>query len=324
MQQRFFYGFIAISTVLCIVVMDAYLADTSGAGRFGEIVGRGSLIPVFFAVLVLGGAREMLRLIRATGLHPHSYIAVVMSLLLLLSPWLCAGRLLGERPSDVEGARWQLVWLAALILATVLAQVKRGVTRTAVVDVGVTWLMVLCLGLLPSFAIQLRCSPDLPGADAAWWVLIFLAVVKVSDIGAYLVGSAIGRHKLMPTVSPGKSIEGAVGGILASVLLSVILFALYDVLLSFSSGSSDFAVWLEMVTHGFRQLELWQVIVFGALMSIFGQVGDLFESVLKRAAQRKDSASVLPGFGGMLDLIDSPLVAAPVAWFVLTVCWNAV
>ena len=324
MQQRICYGFIAICTVFCIVLLDAYLADIAGGGRLGELASRGTLIPVFFAVLVFGGALEMLRLIRAAGLRPHGFIAVVMSLVLLLSPWWCAARLLGDRPSDVEGVRWQLVWLAATVLATAVAQLRRGVTRTAVGDMAATWLVVLCLGLLPSFAVQLRCNPDIPGPDAAWWVLVFLAVTKVSDIGAYLVGSAIGRHKLLPAVSPGKSVEGALGGIAAGVLLAVVFFRLYDFLCGLLSRDHDVVLAVEQMTHGFRSLELWQVIVFAVLMPVFGQLGDLFESVLKRAAEQKHSASLLPGFGGMLDLIDSPLMAAPVAWFVLTVCWNAV
>jgi phosphatidate cytidylyltransferase len=172
--------------------------------------------------------------------------------------------------------------------------------------------------------VQLRCNPDVPGPDAAWWVLVFLAVTKVSDIGAYLVGSAIGRHKLLPAVSPGKSVEGALGGIAASVLLAVVFFRLYDFLCGLLSIDHEVTLAAEQMTCGFRSLELWQVIVFAVLMSVFGQLGDLFESVLKRAAEQKHSASLLPGFGGMLDLIDSPLMAAPVAWFVLTVCWNAV
>jgi phosphatidate cytidylyltransferase len=324
MHQRFFYGFIAISAVLCVVLLDAYLADTVGPGRLGQIADRGSLIPIFFAVLVLGGAMEMLRLLRAAGLRPHGIIAVVMSLVVLLSPWLCAAGLIGHRPSDVEGARWQLVWLAAMVLATVLAQLKRGVTSTAVADVGVTWLMVLCLGFLPSFAVQLRSNPDIAGADGAWWVLVFLATVKGSDIGAYLVGSTLGRHKLTPEISPSKSVEGAIGGVAASAVIALLLFKLHSIACHFVPAHHEVAIWLETVAHGFQRLELWQALVFGALMSITGQLGDLFESVLKRAADRKDSASLVPGFGGMLDLIDSPVVAAPVAWFVLTVCWNAV
>jgi phosphatidate cytidylyltransferase len=325
MHQRFLYGFIAICTVFCIVLLDAYLAQSYGHGRFGELLTRGSLIPVFFAVLVLGAAFEMLRLFRTLGLRPHALIAVVMSLVLLLSPWLCAARLLGTRPSEVEGTQWQLLWLAVLMVATAVAQLRRGRIHTAFSDIGATWLMVFYLGLLPSFAVMLRSSPDVSGREAAGWVLIFLLVTKVSDIGAYLVGSAIGRHLLMPAVSPGKTIEGALGGVAASVLLAVVFHRLYFWVSGVYPQHHDAVLAADYFLHGFyRGLELWQAIVFGALMSIFGQLGDLVESLFKRAADQKDSASIVPGFGGMLDLLDSPIMAAPVAWFVLTVWWNAV
>ncbi len=323
MRQRFLYGFMAISTVLCIVVLDAYLADTAGGGPVGELVSRGTFIPAFFILLVAGGLREALRMVRAVGLNPHAGLAVVMSLLMLVSPWLCATRLLGDRPSDVEGVRWQCLWLALLVLATAVAQLRRGVAREAIADIGATWLIVLWLGLLPSFAMQLRCNPDVGGSDGAWWVIIFLALTKVSDIGAYLVGSAMGRHKLLPGVSPAKSVEGAVGGVFASVVTALIVFELYGFVWE-TIVVADPTLGPGTLMHGFWMLNTWQVIVFAIVMSVFGQLGDLFESVLKRAAERKDSASLLPGFGGALDLIDSPLMAAPVAWFILTVCWNAV
>jgi CDP-diglyceride synthetase len=89
-------------------------------------------------------------------------------------------------------------------------------------------------------------------------------------------------------------------------------------------NGSSVLIGLEEVTRTIRSLDLWQAIVFGVLMSVFGQLGDLFESTVKRAAGKKDSASLVPSFGGMLDLIDSPVFAAPVAWFVLTVWWDVV
>jgi len=168
----------------------------------------------------------------------------------------------------------------------------------------------------------LRSDPYIPGPDAAWLVFAFLLITKASDIGAYLVGTTMGRHKLMPAVSPGKSVEGAVGGVIGSVLVALLLWRLYfvgDYLMSDQPGE---VANLSRMTAAFGSLELWQVTVFGLLMSIFGQVGDLFESLLKRVARKKDSAAIVPGYGGVLDLIDSPVLAAPVAWFLLTVWWE--
>ncbi len=325
MQQRFFYGFIAISLVFCTVVLDAFLAAAWPAHwPLKYLVARGTLIPLAFGGLVLAGGLEMLRLMRAAGLNPHGRVAVVMSVVLVLSPWLSAARLLGSSPGAVEGIQWQLVWLVVAILLSALAQARREDTSAVLADLGATWLMVLYLGLLPSFAVQLRASGDVPGESAAWLVLIFLLVTKVSDIGAFLVGSAVGRHKLRPTISPKKSIEGTVGGILASVLLAVVFVRLYFMLPDSISSKSRLLFGIDEITQLFRGLALWQAIVFGALMSISGQLGDLLESAMKRNAGCKDSAAILPGFGGVLDLIDSPVLAAPVAWFLLTVCWDVV
>lgn len=183
-------------------------------------------------------------------------------------------------------------------------------------------MITLYLGLLPSFAMQIRCSSETPVPDGAWLVLIFIAVTKASDIGGYLIGSTIGRHKLLPAVSPGKSIEGTIGGVLTSVLTAVFLRKLYYLLPQIITSQGATIGPLGDIISGFHSLQLWQVIVFGVLMAISGLMGDLFESILKRAARQKDSSSMVPSYGGVLDLIDSPVMAAPVAWFVLTVWWE--
>lgn len=326
MLQRFLYGFIAVSAVICIVVLDWYLAvnPATAGGALGRLISRGSVIPLLFAALVLGGGLEMMRLMRSAGLRPHAFIAVFMSLVLLLSPWLCAAGVLGESPSAVEGLQWQLVWLAVVVLASGVAQLRRGSGDTAIADLGATCMATVYLGLLPSFAMQLRCGPDIPGSEGPWLILMFLAVTKASDIGAYLTGSAVGRYKLLPAISPGKSVEGAVGGVLASTLMAVVFQHFYFFAGTGLPSQLDILSEFEAVTWTVRSLNVWQAVVFGVLMSVFGQLGDLFESILKRAARKKDSASLLPSYGGMLDLIDSPVFAAPVAWFVLTVWWGIV
>lgn len=120
-------------------------------------------------------------------------------------------------------------------------------------------------------------------------VYLFLAIWG-SDSGAYFVGRAFGRHKLAPHLSPKKTIEGSIGGILCAVLL-VVLFNVY-------LGENMLFKYVE-------------VILFGVLISIIGQIGDLAESMLKRFADVKDSGNILPGHGGILDRFDSIIMAAP-------------
>jgi phosphatidate cytidylyltransferase len=135
------------------------------------------------------------------------------------------------------------------------------------------------------------------GALAAWVI-----VVKMGDVGAYIVGRMIGRHKMAPLLSPGKTIEGAVGDLAFSCLGSWLAFQY--VVPRTTSTNLDAGPW-------------WGWIAFGLLVGGAGMIGDLAESLLKRDVGVKDSSPWLPGFGGVLDMIDSLLLAAPVAWF----CW---
>lgn len=123
---------------------------------------------------------------------------------------------------------------------------------------------------------------------------MFLATVKSCDIGAYFIGSAWGKRPLAPEVSPKKTWEGTLGGVGVSAVVAV-LFALFSGIMSVKAA-----------------------VGFGVIVAVAGQLGDLFESMLKRDAMLKDSASLVPEFGGVLDILDSPLAAAPLAWVLLT------
>ena len=126
---------------------------------------------------------------------------------------------------------------------------------------------------------------------------VFLVAVKFTDIGAYFTGSFIGKHKLIGWLSPGKTWEGLIGGLIVS------------------AAASAFVGWiLEIPELGF-----WELVIFGPVVGLAGQFGDLCESLLKRSVQVKDSGSVVPQFGGVLDIIDSPLIAAPVGLIMLAI-----
>jgi phosphatidate cytidylyltransferase len=119
---------------------------------------------------------------------------------------------------------------------------------------------------------------------------MFISVVKFSDIGAYTVGKIFGRHKFSPRISPGKTWEGIAGAIVIAVVASVIFARVFDI------------------------MNIGTAVLFGVVFAFLGQLGDLAESMIKRDVQIKDSAKTLPGFGGVLDLIDSPLATAPLAY----------
>jgi phosphatidate cytidylyltransferase len=136
-----------------------------------------------------------------------------------------------------------------------------------------------------------------PGVEGHFYLVYFVLVTKFSDSGAYVVGSLIGRHKMIPRVSPGKTWEGFGGAIVGSVLASVVFFYFYK---NRMHGMN----W----THAF---------VLGGILGVAAVVGDLIESIFKREAGVKDSGQFFPGIGGILDLLDSLLFNAPIMYLYL-------
>lgn len=128
-----------------------------------------------------------------------------------------------------------------------------------------------------------------------WAVVSVITIAKMSDTGAYFVGRSLGKTKLCPSISPGKTIEGALGGVVFAMVTSCILFA-----------------WLLPMafTHSVSPWEWGKAAIFGAILAVIGIFGDLVESVVKRASQSKDSGSILPGLGGIWDVTDSLLPTA--------------
>jgi phosphatidate cytidylyltransferase len=145
---------------------------------------------------------------------------------------------------------------------------------------------IVYIPLLLSFLIMIRREPD-----GMTWIYFLLAIIFAGDISAYYVGSYLGRHKLNPAVSPGKTIEGAIGGLVGNLLAGAVGIYFFLPTLSWAIG-----------------------IVFFLGVGIAGQVGDLFESELKRSSSIKDSGGLLPGHGGFLDRIDALLFASPVTY----------
>ncbi len=144
------------------------------------------------------------------------------------------------------------------------------------------------LAVIPAWCALTWLHAD--GPNGHRWLLAALAAVWAADTGAYFAGRYLGRHKLAPRVSPNKTIEGLAGGVVAGTLVSM-AFATYA---------------------GARGEELWRVALVAAVAILFSVVGDLYESLLKRQAGKKDSGTLIPGHGGVLDRIDAVLAALPV------------
>jgi phosphatidate cytidylyltransferase len=223
---------------------------------------------------------ELARLAAAKGLvilNPTSTIGVV----LLATAWYW------PQVFDVSLGLYVLLAAAFVLAGLLLHQHARlGVTGT-LANAGISCFSLLYLGVLGAFVLGIRIDAGL------WQVLMFVFAVKCSDIGAYTFGRLFGKHKLSPRVSPGKTWEGLGGAIVAAVLVSFAFAAVSGI------------------------MRMWVGAIFGLVMAVTGQLSDLAESMLKRDAQQKDSSNRVPGFGGILDIVDSPLFAAPIAYLFL-------
>jgi phosphatidate cytidylyltransferase len=185
-------------------------------------------------------------------------------------------------------AAWLHVFLALTFLLLALIFLFRpGELGSVHRDLGWICLGLLYLPLLLGHLIPLRLLDD--GRE---WIFLTLVVIMCCDTCAYLVGSRIGKNKLYPLISPNKSIEGAVGGILGAVLGALLAKVLF-----FSALGVGFAL------------------LVGLVLGVAGQLGDLFESLLKRACGVKDSGTMIPGHGGILDRLDSLLFAFPLMYY---------
>lgn len=342
--QRIGYGATAIAVLLGVFLADAGIAMrlAQSEGMLAALFRRGSVIPAVVLAFCCVGAAEMDAMLRARGARPFSGLAYAMIVTLVLSPWLSAAGWLGQQPAVLEGLYWSVIGVGLSVFGVGCLAIVRGDPVGSTRDIAVTILMILYLGFLPSFALQLRCGRETAGNDGAWLLLITLLVSKSSDIGAYFAGTAFGRRKLIPSISPGKSVEGFVGGIVAAALVGWLLAsapafasARGGGLVSGSVGEvpagQSFLLLLHEITFRFSIPPHSSIftpgtrgLVFGLVISVVSQIGDLLESCFKRDAGFKDSGQIIPHFGGVLDLMDSPILAVPAGWLLLTAVLDAI
>jgi phosphatidate cytidylyltransferase len=248
-------------------------------------------LALFLATLAAVGAWELFRMARQQGLQPLEPIGIPLAAAMPLSAHLAAVGLL-DRPAAVAGV--------LLVALTGVAIWWRAPDERPLEAISVTAFGPLYAGATLAFGYALRHHPWVVGALAGTVLVLYpLVVTWGTDIGAYFIGRWLGKRKLMPSVSPGKTVAGAIGGLVVAVVIAVAYNAL--------------------VLRPQAQLALapWTAIAFGVLTSAAAQVGDLAESLFKRAAGVKDSSRVLPGHGGILDRLDSLFFVLPIAYLML-------
>ncbi len=271
------------------------------AGR--NPLGDGLFLVVMLTLAVLG-LKEFYALVNKAGFDCFRNwglaggVVLVAAMFVHLQGGLHA-YVLPASPAEVESGLLTIGVLGLFLLQLFCQRSGSGLARIAVTLLGlmyVPWLL--------NFIQKLHFFAAVPGADGAlvpvhgnFYVLYFILVTKFSDLGAYVTGSLIGKHKMIPRVSPGKTWEGFGGAIVIATGVSV--------------------TFAHFLSHKLYGMTLTHAVILGVLLSVSAVVGDLIESIFKREAQAKDSGALFPGIGGILDLLDSLLFNAPLMYLYL-------
>jgi len=234
--------------------------------------------PFFTVVIIIAllGLRELYGLAGKQGYKPSYILGTVLTLYFILI-----------LVYDVYSLNWYIdnIIITFFIMISFLIQLFRKDYSKVLAGISVTILGSIYLGYLLSFLIKIK---DLPNGN--YYLISLLIITWVNDIGAYLIGTYFGKNKIFPKISPKKTIEGSIGGIISSIAAT---FALKN--------------WLNLTFN--------ELISIGLIIAIIAQIGDLFESVLKRGSGVKDSGTLIPGQGGILDCLDSLIFTAPVFYY---------
>jgi phosphatidate cytidylyltransferase len=227
------------------------------------------------------GLYELFAMCEKGGIKPFRTLGYLSAAVLFISVFISAAH---------PGAIPVPVLPAVMIVVAAAALQRAKEMPTSLPAAAVTLFSAAYLGVLGATIASLRVIE--PASDGAWRVVLLLAIVMSSDTFAYFAGSAFGRHKLAPRVSPGKTIEGLAGGVFGGVVGALVVRQL-----------------------GLPQVPVAAAVGLGVVVAIVGVTGDLVESLLKRWSGVKDSGRLFPGHGGMLDRLDSLLFGAPVLYY---------
>jgi phosphatidate cytidylyltransferase len=243
----------------------------------------------FVVLLTAGGLYEFFYMIKKKDIPIYSYTGILIGVLIPVSIF-----------TKFELTKnWELLFIVLGFLLLLLLQFSRKDNRNATVGISTTLFGVLYVAWFFSFLVKIRLL--LPGVDGARLLAFILIVTKSADIGALSIGSYFGKHALMPKISPNKSAEGWWGSLLFSGVTALLCWSFLPSGIPFTGIS---------------------VFFIGVFFGAVGQLGDLSESMIKRDCKVKDSGNLLPGMGGILDVIDSLLFSAPAFYLYMSSALN--
>jgi phosphatidate cytidylyltransferase len=278
LKYRLIFGTLMSAVLVGLILLDGRL-DGSLSVSLPDKEVQGIIFTILAALLTIPTQLEMAGLVRQKGTHLFTSITLPATALLTTTLFW---------PQIFHQSKFLILYLlfvpAGTLLALFAMQAVRMGTQGTIANIGAGMLSVFYLGFFSMFIVGIRIE------WGPWVLLFFIFTVKASDIGAYTIGRLFGKHKMAPRISPGKSWEGLGGAVLFGTLVSIGISTFCDI------------------------MPVFQAALFGAVFGVLGQMGDLMESMLKRDAAVKDSSASVPGFGGLLDVIDSPLATAPIAF----------
>ena len=248
------------------------------------------IIPLLSALMLW----ECYYLLHAAGLPSFRVLGIVGGLALIFATGLNYHLFQGAGVYEWEG-----VILAGLVFLVLTRQCFENNDAAPLLPAAATLMGILYTAFLFNFYTKLLLG--WPDGDGRYVLFYMILVVKVTDMAAYATGCSIGRHKLIPRLSPAKTWEGCAGGVLGGLITSLLFWRLAD-------GQV-----------GPMTLGIADAVILGIVLPVAGIVGDLIESMLKRAANVKDSGTWLKGMGGVLDVLDSLLFAAPILYIYILV-----
>lgn len=303
MLQRILFG-----SIMILVLVGVFTGDHLLGGYRSYF--SGIILGLIFAPLMAVAYMEYSRMAAEADVKTLNVSGIAGSLFLSLFPVIhnFATNLAESPLIDIDSfagsvfvwvarlTSFVLPWIGVVVLAIFFEQMWRNRLEDAIRRVACTAFGAIYIGLLGFLLMDIRM------VGSVMFLVYVVAMVKFTDIGAYFTGSFVGKHKMIPWLSPGKTWEGLAGGLITAAGIGVGGYYL--------ARACEFDLFVNSpVTAG----------IMGVTLGIVGQFGDLCESLMKRAAGVKDSGSLLPQFGGVLDLLDSPLIAAPIAylWLIL-------
>lgn len=277
LKYRLLFGTLMAVFFAAVIIFGSWMDGSLTASKIDDKPLQGTVLCILIALLIIPAQLELSKLAAAKNLKIFTPVSIIASIL-FATGWYW--QQLIEIPPQIY-----LAFLSAFVLVGLLLyQYIRYGTSAVLANCGANYFSIIYLGLLSGFCVAMRIH------FGPWPLLMFVFVVKSSDIGAYAIGRLFGSHKFSPKISPGKTWEGMAGAVAVAMIVAI----------AFAAGCGIMAWYLAAI--------------FGFCFAFIGQFGDLAESMMKRDVEQKDSANKVPGFGGILDIVDSPLVAAPFAY----------